>query len=181
MTTPPGPPGPDPHAQGGNPQPGQPPYPPQGQQPPYPPQGQQPPYPPQGQQPGYPQQGGFPPPGGPQYGQQPASSGAPKWLIPVIGGVILVVAVVVLAALFLGSTTPEAGDCLRQASAEELEIVDCDSDDAEFRVIGIQDGQQTQEEYFADPETCAEFPETLQAFWVEDSDGQGTVYCAGAV
>lgn len=173
MTTPPGPPGSDPHPQGGNPPPGQ---------PPYPPQGQQPPYPPQGQQPGHPPQGGFPPPGGahaggPQYGQQPAKSGAPKWLIPVIGGVILVVAVVVLAALFLGSTKAEAGDCLRQSGSDELEIVDCDSDEAEFKVIGIQDGQQTQDEYLADPETCIDFPDSVQSFWVEDSDGQGDVYC----
>jgi hypothetical protein len=176
MTTPPGPPGSDPHPHGGNPQSGQPPYPPQGQQP-YPPQGQQPGYPPQGPPP----PGGFPPPAGSQFGQQPAKSGAPKWLIPVIGGVVLVVAVVVLAALFLGSTKAEAGDCLRQSGSEELEIVDCDSDEAQFRVIGIQDGQQTQDEYLADPETCVDFPESVQSFWVEDSDGRGDVYCVETV
>ena len=46
--------------------------------------------------------------------------------------------------------------------------------------IGVQEGQQTQDEYLADPETCIDFPESVQSFWVEDSDGQGDVYCVEA-
>ena len=34
--------------------------------------------------------------------------------------------------------------------------------------------------YLADPETCIDFPESVQSFWVEDSDGQGDVYCVEA-
>lgn len=173
MTTPPGPPGPpgpDPQNQGGTPGWGQ--QPPSGQ--PVPPPGGYPP--PQGQYPGQ---------GQPQqpFGQPVSGGGAKKWLIPVIGGVVLLVVVAVLAFAFLGSATPDVGDCVRQVEADQLEIVDCDDDAAEWRVIGIQDGEQTYDEYWEDPETCADFPETVQSFWIgdeSDENATGQVFCAEA-
>ena len=60
-------------------------------------------------------------------------------------------------------------------------LVDCDDEAASWKLLGIQDGEQSYDEYLADPETCAEFlPEAVQSFWVGengDNTGQGVVYC----
>ena len=168
---------------GGPHQPGSVPSRPPGAVPPPPPgsfpQGQHPP--PQGQP------GSFPPPPPGQYPQQqgggwtpepPKSGGAGKWIG--IGAAVLAVLVVVIIALaLLGGGTAEAGDCLRDDGGE-LTKVDCDDDTAEWRVLGVQEGEQTYDEYLNDPETCVDFPTTTQSFWLgenEDQTGNGIVYC----
>jgi hypothetical protein len=153
---------------------------PQGQYPP--PQGQPPGQYPQGQYPQgqFPQgqfaQGpGFPPP-------QQSKGGAGKW-IAIIGGVVVVVVVAIVAFALIGGATPDVGDCLREDGLN-LATVDCGDSEAAWRLVGIQEGTQTQEEYIADPNTCSEFPESTQYFWigdVEDADSEGEVYCVTAV
>ena len=150
------------------------------------PQGAYPP--PQGQ---FPQaqfpQGGYPPPQGsvaPGQGwtpPQPAQSGAAKW-IGLVGGIVAIVLGIVAVFSFFGGD-PEAGDCLRD-DGSELASVDCDDDAAQYRLVGIQEGEQTQEEYLADPATCADFPTATQYFWVgdlTDPDSEGEVYCVTGV
>ncbi len=147
--------------------------------------------------------GQFPPPQG-QYGNAPGQapgqvpgqphgasagpgwtppeqkkSGAGKW-IGIGAAVLALIVVAVLALAFLGGGDPEAGDCLKDDGGE-LTVVDCDDDEAAYRVVGVQEGEQTFEEYQADPETCADFlEETTQSFWVGengDETGEGVVYC----
>lgn len=153
-----------------------------------PPQGQYPP--PQGQ-PGQPAPGQYPPPGQFAQGQgqgQPWNQGTPpagnNGKILAIGGAVLAVLVIaVLAFAFLGSGDPEAGDCLKE-DGQELAVVDCDDSEAAYRLLGIQDGQQSYDEYQADPNTCQAFPESTQSFWVGengDTTGQGDVYCVTTV
>lgn len=145
------------------------------------PQGQYPP-----QQPGQP--GQYPPPQG-QFAQgqpwnQPTPPARSSGKIVAIGGAVLAVLVVaVLALAFLGGGNPEAGDCLKE-DGQELAVVDCDDSEAAYRLIGIQDGQQSYDEFQADPNTCQAFPESTQYFWVGengDTTGQGDVYCVTTV
>jgi hypothetical protein len=128
------------------------------------------------------QPGQFPP--GQGWAPAPAAKGNNGKLLAIAGALLAVVVIGVLAFAFLGAGDPEAGDCLKE-DGQELAIVDCDDSDAAYRLVGIQDGEQTYDEYLADPETCAEFlAETTQSFWVgEDGDttGQGVVYCVAAV
>ena len=155
--------------QPGTPQPGSVPPPPAGQYPP--PQGQYPQQ--QGQFPGGP---GWTPP------QQQSKGGAGKWLA-IGGGILAVVVIAVLAFAFLAAGDPEVGDCLEE-DGQQLAVADCDDSAAAWKLIGIQDGEQSYDEYLADPETCAEFlPEAVQSFWVGengDNTGQGVVYCVSA-
>ncbi|WP_029433935.1 hypothetical protein [Blastococcus sp. URHD0036] len=160
------------------PQPGGAPYQPQPGGAPYPPQGGAP-YPPQGGAP-YPPQGGAPYP--PQFGAgQPfpqKKSGPPKWLIPVIGGVVLVAAALALFAFF-GNNTPEVGDCLDSDSGDP-EIVECDDSSAVLRIIGEHDEKLTSSEFYSDDSTCTGVPGTEFQLWygeTGDSDAEGTVYC----
>ena len=155
-----------------------------GSVPPPPPGGQYPP--PQGQFP----QGQYPPqqqgqfPAGPGWTppQQPSKGGAGKW-VAIAGGILAVVVIAIVAFAFLAGGDPEVGDCLQEES-QELTVVDCDDEAASWKLIGIQDGEQSYDEYLADPETCAEFlPEAVQSFWVGengDNTGQGVVYCVSA-
>ena len=155
-------------------------YPPQGSAP-YPPQGA--PYPPQAGAP-YPPQGAPYPPQGGAWGVPP-KSGRPKWLIPVIAGVVLVAAALALF-LFFGNDTVDAevGDCFDSASVDnssgDVNVVDCDDSDAAARVIGIEDRKLTSSQYFADDTTCADFPGTESQLWVgpqDDDNAKGTIYC----
>jgi hypothetical protein len=169
----------------GGPPPGQYP-PPQGQ---YPPPGQFPPpgqyLPPQGQYaPGqpepYPLQGQVPSQGVGWATQPPQKkSGAGKW-IAIGAGIVVVVVVVIFGAIFLNAADPKAGDCVK-ADGENLTVVDCDDSAAQYRVLGTQAGQQTYEEYIADPATCAAFPEAIQSFWVGATGEKGDVYCAAGI
>ena len=83
---------------------------------------------------------------------------------------------------FLVGGDPEAGDCLSE-DGQELAVVDCDDSAAAWRLLGIQEGEQSYDEYLADPETCSAFPSADQSFWIGengDQTGQGVVYCVSA-
>lgn len=55
---------------------------------------------------------------------------------------LAVLVIAVLAFAFLGAGDPEAGDCLKE-DGQELAVVDCDDSEAAYRLLGIQDGQQS--------------------------------------
>jgi hypothetical protein len=101
-----------------------------------------------------------------------------KWLA-IAGAVVAVLVVAVVALVLLVGGDPEPGDCLSDEGAE-LAVVDCDDSAAAWQLLGIQDGEQSYDEYLADPETCADFTTSTQSFWVGengDTTGQGVVYC----
>jgi hypothetical protein len=150
---------------------------PQGQYPPQQgqfPQGQYPPQ--QGQYP--PQQGQYPPGGGFPPATPPARNNGK--ILAISAGLLVALVIGVLVYAFAGGATAEAGDCLKEDGLS-LAIVDCDDSAAAYRVIGVQDGQQTYPEFQADPNTCSEFPTATQFFWVgedeNDTTGEGDVYC----
>lgn len=165
-----------PHPQGG-------PFPPQGGGQ-YWPQGGGP-YPPQGGAP-YPPQGGAPYPAGAGAYGAPQRKGPPKWLIPVVAGVVLVAAALALFLVFGNSNSnPEVNDCFDssalQANGEgEVKVVDCDSNDAAAQIIGIDHRKLTAAEYQADPTTCSDFTGWDRQLWVgpvDDPNATGTIYC----
>lgn len=150
---------------------------PQGQYPPqqgasaYPPQGGAP-YPPQGGAPYQPQAGGF---GAPQR------SGPPKWLIPVIAGVVLVAGALALFAFF-GGTQAEVDDCVSANAAGEVEVVDCDDDSAVARVVGFDDDDITYDDYLSsDADFCGDVQGAVTHFWEGQEDEEGRVVCVGEI
>ncbi|MBB3674428.1 LppU/SCO3897 family protein [Modestobacter versicolor] len=185
MSTP-GPGGPQPPEQ--NPgQPGQPAS--WGQQPPAGQQPQQPWGTPD--QPAAPQ--GFGQPAGQPFGGQPGGAtpfGQPaepqkpkrKWL-PIVGGVIALLVVLGALTTFLGAGEPEVGDCIQQTDASEFETVDCDSDEAQYRIEGT-DSDMTGDEFnaAADTDLCEDVPSTTFVLWSgTDESEDGNVYCASDV
>ncbi len=179
------PPGQYPSAQGEHPQgqPSQGQYPPgQGPEGQYSAQGPEGQYSAQGPESQYSAQGQFPQ--GQGWAPPPTSkSKVGKWAA-IAGGILALLVIGLVALAFLGGGDPEVGDCLSEEN-QELSVVDCDDADAAWRLVGIQEGEQSYDEYLEDPATCEDFlPETTQSFWVGengDQSGQGVVYCvAGA-
>ncbi len=96
-------------------------------------------------------------------------------------GVPVVAAGVAAASWFGvgGPGDPEVGDCGTASGESSFEVVDCGSDEAQFRVVGIEAEKMTQPEYEADTTACMGFPTADTVLWVGDQFGlDGTVLCA---
>jgi hypothetical protein len=109
----------------------------------------------------------------------PAKSNAKKW--GSIAGAVVVAGG--LAAWRLtggfGAGDPSVGDCVQMQGETDFEVVDCTSADAEYKVVGIDEEEQTFADSQNDPETCAKFPEWEVALWIGDTITEpGTTYCA---
>jgi hypothetical protein len=155
------------------PQPGQPVPPQGGWGPGQPGQPGQPPVPPPGWAPGH--------PGAPLPPQPQQKSGAKKLLA--IGGPIVVAGVIGVVSLtrLVGGGDPDVGDCITQKGEASWEVVDCGSDEAQFKVVGIEDEQQTEAEFDADPDSCGAFAAAEVALWSGMESDAGTVFCAAPV
>jgi hypothetical protein len=95
---------------------------------------------------------------------------------------VLAAAVIGVGGFALAGTgEPLVGDCITTTDDLSFDVVDCGSAETEYKIVGVQDGTQSQEEYMADPDTCSAFPDTEYAAWYGAERGQGTVYCAGSV
>ena len=150
-----------------NPQSGQP-----GQQPPH----QEQPY--QGQP-----AGAWTPPQGPGAPGQPEkkSSVLKKVVLPIIA--VLAVLGIAAAALGLAGGSVEVGDCVTMEGATSFDSVSCGSDEAEYKITGIDEQELTEAEFQAAAidEVCVDFANTEVALWIGDSETDpGTVYCAEA-
>jgi hypothetical protein len=78
-----------------------------------------------------------------------------------------------------GAGDPSVGDCVQMQGETDFEVVDCTSADAEYKVVGIDQKEQTFVDSQNDPETCAKFPEWEVALWIGDTLTEpGTTYCA---
>lgn len=87
----------------------------------------------------------------------------------VVAGLVVVGAVLVVR--MLGEEVPTVGDCLTDAPApDDMEIVDCDSDQAFWSVIG-NDGSWTRGEFDTAEQgaLCEGFEATERALWVTSS------------
>jgi hypothetical protein len=100
-------------------------------------------------------------------------------------GSVAVAGVLGLGSLtgWFGAGEAAVGDCIQLTGETDFEVVDCDGDTAEYRVVGVEDEQQTYPAFMADLDSCAEFATTEVALW-QGSDmvtEKGSVYCAEAV
>jgi hypothetical protein len=141
--------------------------------------------PPAGQPWGAPQQPqqpwGAPQPAGPQGFGQPQQPAKPtrKW-VPIVGGIVVLIVALFALTSFLGGGAPEVGDCIHQTGSSEYETVDCDSDDSDFKIVGI-DEDMTGEEFDATDvnELCLDHATATSVLWYGTSnDEDGSVYCA---
>jgi hypothetical protein len=102
-----------------------------------------------------------------------------KWVS--LAGTVVVVGVGAAYTLTggFGIGDPKVDDCLHMKSESEFEVVDCDADDADAQVIGIEADKLTEDEFMADPASCAEFPSAEGAVWSQSGmiTEKGTVYC----
>lgn len=95
------------------------------------------------------------------------TSGAKKWLpVPGSGAVAVALAAGAMTGWF-GIGAPQVGDCVQELADAQMEVVDCGSADADYKIVGIEGEKLTEDDFMADPETCAEFdPVEIQAaFW----------------
>lgn len=128
-----------------------------------------------------------PPPGVPAPGAAPQATGVPpegqpapkQGMNPKLKRALLgiVAAVVVFGvALWLGMDEPanaKVGDCVSGTSTEELQIVECDSPEAEWKVVGRgEDKARTEME-----SACQAFQNAERAYWEGREGQQGLVLC----
>ncbi|MEI4273360.1 hypothetical protein TEK04_16690 [Klenkia sp. LSe6-5] len=145
----------------------------------------------QPQQPGQPGQYGQPQqfgqPGQQPWGapgaqpQQPAKKSGLARVLPIIAGVVAVIVVGVLVRSFLGGGAPEVGDCVQQ-DGSSYDVVDCDSDDAQFRIFGTDD-DMTESEFSAAQDVCLEAATQSNitdgvSLWYGNTGDEGQVFCA---
>jgi hypothetical protein len=81
----------------------------------------------------------------------------------------------------VGFADPEVGDCVQMAgdTDTDVDVVDCGSAEAEYRIVGIEGDERTYPAFLADPGTCADFASTEVALWIGELETEpGTVLCA---
>ena len=108
-------------------------------------------------------------------------SGLKKWLP--IGGSVAVAGVVAASWLTggFGPGEPEVGDCGKSTGETSFEVVDCDAEGAEFKVVGVEKDKQSYQDFETDETSCMEFATAEIALWTGEMTGEGTVYCAEAL
>jgi hypothetical protein len=128
-------------------------------------------------------EGAWTPPQGAPQAEPEKKSNAKKWAS--LAGAVVIVGVGGAYALTggFGIGNPEVGDCVHAVGETDFETTECDADDADYKIVGIEDEKLSEDDFMADPDTCVEFAEegVEYAFW--QSAGmiteKGTVYCAG--
>jgi hypothetical protein len=115
----------------------------------------------------------------PPQGTAPAAGGVRRLLR--VGVPVAVAGVVGLGTLggWLGRGDPAVGDCVQMVGATSFDVVDCDSAESEYRIVGIEDEEMDHPSFMADPDTCLAFASTEVALWIGGLETEpGTVFCA---
>jgi hypothetical protein len=145
-----------------------------------------------GSQPGTPD-GAWTPPAGPVLGlaatadagwapqqEAPAKQKGLRKILPIVGSVVAA-GVIGVGALGLGFGDPEVGDCVQTKGDTDFDVVDCGASEAEYKIVGIEDKQQTYPDFMADENVCAGFAQAEMALWMGADTEEGTAYCAEPV
>jgi hypothetical protein len=116
--------------------------------------------------------------------QPEKKSGARKWAS--LAGTVAVVGVGAAYSLTggFGIGDPEVDDCVQMQGDTDFDVVDCDSADAEMKIVGIDDQELTRPDFEAADITdvCADFPATEYVLWIGDMVTEpGTIYCTEPV
>ena len=117
----------------------------------------------------------------PYQGQPEKKSGVVrKVVLPVVGGLVALGAAGTAFGLIGGN--PGVGDCVRMAGETSFESVDCGSDEAEYKITGVDEQELNRLEFDESDEVCMEFESSEVALWIGDYESDpGTVYCAEGV
>jgi hypothetical protein len=70
------------------------------------------------------------------------------------------------------------------ASETDFDVVDCGADEAEMKIVGIDEQEMTRSEFDEAPieAVCADFASTEYALWIGDMVTEpGTIYCTEPV
>ena len=129
-------------------------------------------------QPGTPQ-GAFAAPDPAQAQPETKKSGTKKWAS--LAGTIAVAGVGAAYTLTggFGIGDPKVNDCVHMKSETDFEVVECSSDQADAKVIGIEDEKKTEKEFMADDNFCSACDEAEAGLWYQNGmiTEKGTVYC----
>ena len=111
-------------------------------------------------------------------------SGAKKWAS--LAGTVAVAGVGGAYALTggFGIGDPKVDDCIKTVSESDFEVVDCGSDEAEMKVVGIDEQEMTRPDFEAADimDICVDFPKTEYVLWYGDIITEpGTIYCTEPV
>jgi hypothetical protein len=79
-----------------------------------------------------------------------------------------------------GAEDPQVGDCVHTtgSSGTSVDVVDCSSKEAQYKVVGVDPKTMTSKQFQADDDLCASVPETQVVLWSGRDTEEGTVYCA---
>jgi hypothetical protein len=124
----------------------------------------------------------FPPPQGAPLGQplpgQPEKKSPLKKVLGIAVPVVVVGGLGIARLGLFGAGDPEVGDCIQETGATSFEVVDCGSDEAQYKVVGIEDGEQSYGDFQNDPDSCVRFATAEVALWTGADGELGSVYCA---
>jgi hypothetical protein len=132
-------------------------------------------------QPGTPQGAWAAPQDAPQAAPE-KKSGAKKWAS--LAGTVVVAGVGGAYALTggFGIGDPKVNDCVQMKGETDFDVVDCDSDQAEYKIVGIHDEELTYPDMLEDPSVCSAFQTWEVALWIGDMETEpGTIYCSEPV
>lgn len=83
-------------------------------------------------------------------------------------------------AVKTGLSSPDragAGDCVKQAGSQSIELVDCTDPAADYRVLGRVDNQTRIQAQINSLSICKKFPEAQSSYWKGEEGKPGYVLC----
>lgn len=127
-------------------------------------------------QPDQPQAGGYPPSafGAPPPPAPKKKSVLKRSLITIVGVVVAIVVGVLVRSGAFDSPSMKVGDCVQQVGEDDVKVVDCQSTDAQYSILGIVEKQS---QISARMGACTDFPDTTSVYWQGRNTNSGTVYC----
>ena len=96
------------------------------------------------------------------------------WLGGIVAAVVLVGIVGVVIGLANGpaAVSADVGTCLAESSGKKLDVVDCGTSGAAYRVVARIPSQDK-----GGMDACREHPDAAVAYWEGKSGSSGTVLC----
>ena len=97
-------------------------------------------------------------------------------LVAVVVGALVVFAV---RSYLAGLDDPAVGDCVNATASATFHLVECGTAEAQFRIVGEEEGSRTRAEFETATDLCAGFPGPGVSLWEPGYRSEsGTVYCA---
>lgn len=125
--------------------------------------------------------GGYPPAGGawvaPSAPQKKKASKLAR-ILSAVAAAALVITFSLLWRSGIFDTSMKVGDCVRQVGEDNIEVVACDSGQAQYKILGIKERQS---QMGAQLGACQDWPDATTSYWTGRRTGNGTLYCMARV